>query len=189
MSRRLRAVIFGRLGAGKGTQCAHLVEAYATPHISTGDMLRAAVAEHTEFGRQANEFMKAGNLVPDPVIIGVVQERLAKPDVANHGFLLDGFPRTQPQAVALIAAIGLDGLDLVIDIDVPIPIVTERMKGRGRSDDTEEAIARRLELYERETEPVLAWFDTQGKLETVDGVGTEDQVFARLRKAIEKRLA
>ena len=189
MTGRLRAVIFGRQGAGKGTQCALLVAAYGTPHISTGDMLRLAVAEGTEFGRKANEFMAAGNLVPDEVIIGVVAERLAKADVTAHGFLLDGFPRTQAQAAALMDTIGQGGLDVVIDIDVPIPIVTERMKGRGRSDDTDEAIARRLELYERETAPVLAWFESLGKLERLNGVGSEDEVFGRLRTVIEKRLA
>jgi len=186
---RLRAVIFGRQGAGKGTQSARLVERFGTPHISTGDMLRAAVAEGTEFGRKANDYMSAGNLVPDEVIIGVVRERLAKPDTAEHGFLLDGFPRTLGQAEVLLELCGPDGLDAAIDIDVPIPVVTERMKLRGRDDDTDEAIARRLELYEKETGPVLALFETRGLLVSVDGVGTEAEVFGRLLAALEPRLS
>ena len=188
MNRRLRVVIFGRQGAGKGTQCVRLVEKYGSPHISTGDMLRAAVAEKTEFGRKADEFMSAGELVPDAVIIGVVAERLAKDDVQSAGFLLDGFPRTLPQAEALVKAIGIDSIDAVVDLDVPLPIVTGRMKARGRADDTDEAIARRLNLYELETAPVLEWFATRGKLSRVNGVGEEPEVFDRLVEAIESRL-
>ena len=151
-------------------------------------MLRSAVAERTEFGRQADAYMSAGDLVPDSVIIGVVTERLAKQDVLRNGFLLDGFPRTLPQAEALIHAIGIDGIDAVVDLDVPLPIVTARMKGRGRADDTDEAIARRLSLYEAETTPVLDWFAARGKLTRVNGVGEESEVFDRLVEAIEGRL-
>jgi adenylate kinase len=183
----LRAVIFGRQGAGKGTQSVRLAERYGVPHISTGDMLRAAVAEGTAFGRRADEFMSAGNLVPDEVMIGVVRERLAKPDAVQHGFLLDGFPRTQGQAEELLGITGPDGIDAAINLDVPLDVVTQRMKSRGRADDTDEAIARRLELYEQETAPVLAWFDGKGLLVSVDGVGDEDEVFERLTTAIDKR--
>jgi adenylate kinase len=188
MAGRLRAVIFGRQGAGKGTQSIRLSAHYGAPHISTGDMLRAAVSEGTEFGRKADEYMSQGNLVPDDVMIGVVRERLAKPDAVERGFLLDGFPRTLGQAEALLDITGMDGLEVVIDLDVPVDVVTERMKGRGRADDTEEAITRRLALYEKETSPVLAWFEAKGKLVTVDGVGAEDEVFARLQAAIDQRL-
>ena len=182
----LRAVIFGRQGAGKGTQSVRLAEQYGVPHISTGDMLRAAVEEETEFGRKADGFMSAGNLVPDEVMVGVVRERLAKPDASEHGFLLDGFPRTQGLAEELLGITGSSGIDAAINLDVPLDVVTDRMKQRGRADDTEDAIARRLELYERETAPVLAWFDDKGLLVTVDGVGTEEEVFGRLQKALEK---
>ncbi|MPY92701.1 MAG: adenylate kinase [Acidimicrobiia bacterium] len=188
MAGRLRAVIFGRQGAGKGTQSARLSAHYGAPHISTGDMLRAAVSEGTEFGRKADEYMRGGNLVPDDVMIGVVRERLAKPDAVEGGFLLDGFPRTLGQSEALLDITGDDGIDVVIDLDVPLDVVTARMKGRGRADDTDEAIARRLELYEKETGPVLAWFERRGKLVTVDGVGTEEEVFARLSAAVDRRL-
>jgi adenylate kinase len=185
---RLRAVIFGRQGAGKGTQSARLAAKYGSPHISTGDMLRAAVVEGTTFGRRADACMQAGELVPDEVMIGVVRERLAKADAQEHGFLLDGFPRTEAQADALLHNVGLDRLDIVINLDVPLDVVTARMKSRGRDDDTDEAIARRLELYERETAPVLDWFDQQGLLVHVDGVGTEEEVLDRLTAAIDSRL-
>jgi adenylate kinase len=184
----LRAVIFGRQGAGKGTQCLRLSEEYGAVHISTGDMLRAAVAEGTEFGRKADDYMSAGNLVPDDVMIGIVRERLAKPDAAAGGFLLDGFPRTRAQAEALLKVAEPEGLNVVLNLDVPLDVVKARMLGRGRKDDTPEAIARRLDLYERETTPVLGWFEDRGLLVTVDGVGTEDEVFARLRKAIDAKV-
>ena len=185
---RLRAVLFGRQGAGKGTQCVQLAAKYGSPHISTGDMLRAAVSEGTQFGRRADACMQAGELVPDEVIIGIVRERLAKPDAVRHGFLLDGFPRTSAQAEALLEAMGPEGLDVVINLDVPLDVVTARLKGRGREDDTDEAIARRLELYERETAPVLQWFDDKGLLVQVDGVGTEEEVLDRLTAVIDSRL-
>ncbi len=188
MARRLRAIIFGRQGAGKGTQSARLSDHYGALHISTGDMLRAAVAEGTEFGRKADEYMRGGNLVPDDVMIGIVRERLGKADAIDQGFLLDGFPRTLAQAEALLEITGDDGLDAVLDLDVPLDVVTARMKGRGRADDTDEAISRRLELYEKETSPVLQWFDGRGKLVQVDGVGSEPEVFDRIVSAIDARL-
>jgi adenylate kinase len=186
---RLHAVLFGRQGAGKGTQCARLAAKYGSPHISTGDMLRAAVAEGTQFGRRADACMQAGELVPDEVMIGVVRDRLAKPDAREHGFLLDGFPRTEAQADALLHHVGLERLDVVINLDVPIDVVTARMKSRGRADDTDEAIARRLDLYEQETSPVLDWFDRKGLLVHVDGVGSEEEVLDRLTSAIDARLS
>jgi adenylate kinase len=152
-------------------------------------MLRAAVAEGTEFGRKAEQFMSAGNLVPDDVMIGVVRERLAKSDAVERGFLLDGFPRTLAQAEALLESTGDADLDVVLNIDVPLDVATERMKGRGRADDTEEAIARRLELYEQETAPVLDLFEDRKLLVTVDGVGSEEEVLERLSKAIDARLS
>jgi adenylate kinase len=182
-----RLVILGRQGSGKGTQCARLVDHYGTLHVSTGDMLRAAVADGTELGKKADSIMKSGGLVPDDIMNGVVAERLAKPDIAKHGVLLDGFPRTPSQAEALERILGKDGIDAAINLDVPVDVVTERMLSRGREDDTTEAIARRLELYEQQTAPLIAWFRKRGLLVTVDGLGTEEEVFARLRTAIDKR--
>ncbi len=179
-----RLVILGKQGAGKGTQCALLVEHYGIPHISTGDMLRAAVAEGTPLGLQAKAVMDAGDLVSDELILGIVEERLAQPD-AEAGFLLDGFPRTAAQADGLTELLAPGSIDLAVNIDVPDAVVTERMLGRGRADDTPEAIARRLELYAAETAPLLEYFGGQGRLVTVDGLGSEDEVQARIVDAID----
>jgi adenylate kinase len=184
--RPLRLVILGRQGSGKGTQCARLVEHYGTNHVSTGDMLRAAVSEGTELGRKAQAVMDAGNLVSDDIMIGIVAERLAKADVESGGVILDGFPRTPSQADALAKIVGPEGLDAAINLDVPVEVVRARMQQRGRIDDTPDAIDRRLELYERETAPLLDWFDGRGLLVRVDGLGSEDEVFDRLVTAIEK---
>jgi adenylate kinase len=184
----VRLVIFGRQGAGKGTQCLNIVNTYGVAHISTGDMLRAAVAAGTDMGLRAKEVMDAGGLVGDDIINGIVADRITEPDAAGPGFVLDGYPRTLPQAEALLAALGEDGLDAVINLDVPLDEVTARMKGRGREDDTDEAIERRLALYEQETRPVLDFFDEQGLLVTVDGLGTEEEVSSRLIAAINEHL-
>jgi len=178
-------VILGRQGSGKGTQAALLAERYGVVHVSTGDMLRAAVAAGTELGLRAKAVMDAGNLVGDDIMIGIVGERLADNDIQAHGVLLDGFPRTTAQADALAEILGGTGPDLAINLDVPIAEVTERMLARGRDDDTEEAISRRLGLYEAETAPLLAWFEERGRLTVVDGLGTEDEVFARLSEVID----
>lgn len=185
MTKRVRLVIFGRQGAGKGTQCALLVQRYGAIHISTGDILRAAVAEGTAFGRQADAYMSAGNLVPDAVMIGIVQDRMAQADVVEHGFLLDGFPRTEAQAQALVERMGPIGIDLALNVDVPLEVVRERIAGRNRADDTAEAVERRLQDYEAKTMPAVRWFATIGKLVEVDGVGSEAQVFERLSEVID----
>ena len=180
-----RLVILGKQGAGKGTQCGLLVEHYGIPHISTGDMLRAAVEEGTDLGLRASATMEAGELVSDELILGIVEERLAHQD-AQLGFLLDGFPRTEPQAQGLIAMLAPNGIDVAIDISVPDDVVTERMLARGRDDDTPDAIQRRLELYQAETAPLLEFFSSRGVLTSVDGLGTELEVQARVVDAIEK---
>lgn len=177
-------VILGRQGSGKGTQAAMLAERYGVIHISTGDMLRAAVGAGTELGLRAKAVMDAGDLVGDDIMIGIVDERLAADDIQSHGVLLDGFPRTTAQADALAGILGGTGPDLAVNLDVPIEEVTQRMLARGRDDDTEEAIARRLELYEAETAPLLAWFEERGSLTVINGLGTEDEVLARLVEAI-----
>ena len=184
-------VILGRQGSGKGTQAARLVEAYSPVHVSTGDMLRAAVAAGTELGRRAGALMDAGNLVGDDLINGIVAERLAQPDVVEHGFLLDGYPRTPDQAAAMEGFLAEAGttLDGAVNLDVPVDEVTARMLARGRADDTEEAIRRRLDLYEAETAPLLAWFADRGLLDVVDGIGDEDVVFGRLSTVIDARLS
>ncbi len=178
-------VILGRQGSGKGTQAALLSKRYGVVHISTGDMLRASVAAGTELGLRAKAVIDAGNLVGDDIMIGIVDERLSADDIGGHGVVLDGFPRTTAQADALAEILGQSGPDLAINLDVPIAKVTERMLARGRDDDTEEAISRRLELYEAETAPLLAWFETRGCLAVVDGLGTEGEVLARISAAID----
>ena len=198
-------ILVGPPGAGKGTQAARLVEKLAIPHISSGDMLRAAVKEGTELGKQADVIMKAGKLVPDDVVIGMILDRIAKPDCAN-GFMLDGFPRTLPQAEALDAALAKAGkaLDKVVLIEVADELIIERTTGRRsdpatgriyhikydpppaglavqqRADDTAEACEKRLVKYHNETEPVLPLYAKHGILKRVDGVGSPDEVTARL---------
>ena len=184
-------VILGRQGSGKGTQAARLVEAYSPIHVSTGDMLRTAVAAGTGLGREAGALMDAGDLVGDDLINGIVAERLAQSDVVEHGFLLDGYPRTPDQAAAMEGFLSEAGktLDGAVNLDVSVDEVTARMVARGRADDTEEAIRRRLDLYESETVPLLAWFADHGLLDVVDGMGDEDVVFGRLSAAIDARLS
>jgi adenylate kinase len=178
----MRLIVFGRQGAGKGTQCQKLSAHLGVPHISTGDMLRAAVEEGTEVGRTAETYLKGGHLVPDDVMADVVAERLDKED-AQQGFLLDGFPRTLPQAEALLEI--LDGsVDVVVNLDVPVPVVRQRMIERNREDDTPEAIDTRLAAYEADTIPVMELFQQRGELVVVDGEGGIDEIFARLSTAL-----
>ena len=183
-------VILGRQGSGKGTQSLRLAAQYGCVHLSTGDVLRAAVEEGTDLGQQAAGIMNAGGLVGDDVMIPLVAERVAKPDIISDGVLLDGFPRTADQARGLeviFAELGQE-LTIAINLGVSVEEVTRRMIARGREDDTEEAIARRLTLYEEQTAPLLDWFAERDLLSTVDGLGEEDQVFSRLRDAIDGRM-
>ena len=186
----VRLVILGRQGSGKGTQAARLVGAYGPVHISTGDMLRTAVKSGTPLGLQAKALMDSGDLVGDDLINSIVSERLAASDVEVQGFLLDGYPRTPDQATALEGFLAEAGtpLDTALNLEVPVDEVTARMVARGRADDTEEAIRRRLDLYESETAPLLAWFDERGLLDVVDGLGAEEAVFDRLSSVIDSRL-
>jgi adenylate kinase len=183
----VRLVILGRQGSGKGTQCLRLSESYGTIHISTGDILRAAVETQTELGKKAKLIMDAGDLVPDEIINGIVAERIEMKDVSESGFILDGYPRTSAQAQALEGELLSKGvsLDLAINLEVPVDEVTKRMLDRSRADDTKEAIIRRLEIYENETAPLLKWFEERNNLVLVDGLGTEDDVFSRLQKVID----
>lgn len=181
----LRLVIFGRQGAGKGTQCARLVVHFGIAHISTGDMLRAAVAAETDMGLKAQEVMSDGGLVGDDIMNGIVRDRLDLEDANSGGFVLDGYPRTVPQAEALSVILGKRELHAAVNIDVPLEEVTKRMKARGREDDTDEGITRRLDLYEKETQPVLDWFSARDRLVAVDGFDSEEVVWDRLITAIK----
>ena len=187
-STALRLVILGRQGSGKGTQAERIAAEFGCIHISTGDMLRAAVAAGTELGQQAEAVMNAGGLVGDDIMNGIVAERLAADDIMANGVLLDGFPRTSEQADALERICAEQGvaIDRAITLDVPVDIVRERMMARGREDDTPEAIDKRLSLYEEQTAPLLDWFGALDLLATVDGVGSEDEVFERISAAINR---
>jgi len=185
MANTTRLVIFGRQGAGKGTQCDRIVDHYGVIHLSTGDMFRAAVDQETELGKKVEPIMASGGLVPDEMTIGIVRERLAEPDVESKGFVLDGFPRTPIQAEALVEMLGEDSLTTVINLDVPLDEVKSRMKARGRGDDTDESIEQRLALYDSETVPTIDWFAERGMVVNVDGLGSEDEVAERVFAAID----
>ena len=213
----VRLIILGRQGAGKGTQCVRLSRHYVEPHISTGDMLRAAVKEESALGTKAKVFMDAGDLLPDEVMIGIVEERLDRPDARTRGYIRDGFPRTVPQAVALQQITAVRPLHLVVNLEVPRDLVLARIAGRRvcmdcgtnysvtdrpkrnwscdfcggdvvqRDDDTEDAVNRRLDLYESQTKPLIEFYSSTGDLVMVDGVGDPDEVLLRLVATIDAR--
>src|SRR5262249_28234063 len=209
MSRGPRLVLLGKQGAGKGTQAALLSERYGIEHVSTGDLFRAAAAAGTPAGKAAEQYMKRGDLVPDDLTLRIVEERFAEDGLVDRGFVLDGFPRTLAQAEKLEAVLGGHPLDLVINLDVPTDIVLDRIAGRRvcencgttyhvnappkhdwtcdvcggkvvqREDDTEEAVMRRLELYEEETVPIVDFYRRLDKLVVVDGTGSGGDVSPR----------
>jgi adenylate kinase len=213
-----RLIVLGRQGAGKGTQCGRLAAHLGIPHISTGDLFRAAIAARTELGLQAKEFVDQGALVPDDLVIDLVADQLGGTTARRSGYLLDGFPRTRAQGQALFEVLGAGAADLAVEIDVPTRAVLPRLAARRvcrdcgavssapdgvthhlacecggiaerRADDTEEAIARRLALYDEESGPLLLWLHAEGLLVTVDGLGSPDAVFERLVTAVDPRLA
>lgn len=177
MGRRL--LLVGPPGAGKGTQAGLLATAIGIPHISTGEMLRDHVARQTPLGERAKAIMEAGDLVPDEIVIAMVEERLSQDDAAC-GFLLDGFPRTAVQAEALAEQIADKPLEIVVNVDVDEDEIVKRNLARGRDDDTEEAIRNRLVVYRNQTEPLIAYYEDHGVLRRVDGIGTVEEVFGRI---------
>lgn len=185
-----RLLLLGPPGAGKGTQAQLLVERLGIPQISTGDMLRAAVAAGTEVGAKAKSFMDAGKLVPDEVVIGVAEERLRQPD-ARQGFILDGFPRTVAQAEALDGLLGRLGsqLERCISIEVESEELVKRLLRRaeieGRSDDNEVAIRTRMREYTEKTEPLISYYRGRGVLAEVDGQGGVEEIAQRIQRALE----
>jgi adenylate kinase len=209
-------VVLGKQGAGKGTQAVALSHHYVVPHIATGDMLRAHVRGGTDLGHKAKSIMDSGELLSDEMIIEMVAERLWSADVRARGFVLDGCPRTVHQAKMLAEILDVDELDAALDIDVPTQEVLARLAQRRvcsdcgtnystsspprinwtcdicfgevvqREDDTEEAISRRLQLYERETEPLIEWYREHEQLVKVEGVGSPDMVLRRIIEAVEE---
>lgn len=184
-----RLLLLGPPGAGKGTQAERLVRGLGIPQISTGDMLRAAVAAGTPVGRQAKAFMDRGDLVPDDVVIGVAEERLRQPDAAK-GFILDGFPRTAAQAEALDAMLARLGVQLErcvalrVDEDELVERLLKRAEIEGRTDDNEETIRHRMRVYREKTRPLIDYYTARGVLQEVDGEGSVDEVSARIQEAL-----
>lgn len=188
----MRLVLFGAPGSGKGTQATRLREHYQVPHISTGDLLRAAVAAGTALGLKAKAVMEAGQLVSDDIVLGMLEERLSKPDTAS-GFILDGYPRNLAQADALEALLARidQPLHIAVQLEVPTDLLVDRIAGRakaeGRADDTPEAVRARLEVFNQQTAPVADYFRQRSRLAVVDGVGSMDDVFERIVAAISTR--
>ena len=212
-----RLVVLGKQGAGKGTQCVRLSHHYVVPHVSTGDMLRAAVKQGTPLGLKAKDQMDRGELLGDDLIMDMVEERLQESDVRARGFVLDGCPRTVAQAERLAAVLAPFDLDLAIDIEIHTGQVLRRLAARRvcidcganyslsspplinwtcdvcggevvqREDDTEEAISRRLELYEHQTAPLIDWYRSRNQLQSVPGTGSPDAVTRRMVRVIEER--
>jgi adenylate kinase len=213
-----RLVLLGKQGAGKGTQASRLADHYGVVDLATGDLFRAAARDGTPFGLEAQRYMDKGDLVPDDIVIGVVEELLLRDQTLERGFVLDGFPRTVRQAEELERVLADHPLDLVIDLDVPTEIVLHRIAGRRvcvncgatyhvdsppkknwtcdvcgsdvvqRDDDTEDAVMRRLELYEMQTLPLIQFYRRRAKLAHVDGTGETDQVFRALTATVDQRV-
>ncbi len=176
----MRVVLLGPPGAGKGTQAVQLAEKLGVPHISTGELFRHNISEGTPLGVRAKNYLDAGELVPTSLTNDLVDDRLNDADAAA-GFILDGFPRTIDQAKALHDMLERRGLklDAVLEFKVPEEELVERLKGRGRADDTEDVIRNRFRVYRDETAPLLDYYQGEHELKTVDAVGTFDEVFGR----------
>jgi adenylate kinase len=186
-------ILLGPPGAGKGTQAKVLVDKYGVVQLSTGDMLRAAVASGSELGKEAKAVMDAGKLMPDDIMVGIISARIAEPDCAN-GFILDGFPRTTAQADALDKMLEEKGLPLnhVIEISVNDAVLIDRINSRvaetpeaeRRDDDNAETLKRRLDVYHEQTAPILPYYDSRGMLTKVDGMQAIDEVSQQIEAII-----
>jgi adenylate kinase len=193
----MRLVLLGPPGAGKGTQAAELSKVRTIPHVATGDIFRANVREGTELGTKAKEYMDRGDLVPDEVVIGMVMDRITEPDCAE-GFILDGFPRTVAQAEALDRrlrkpSVPQDPLDAALNFEITEEELFRRLVTRAekehRSDDAEEIVRHRLEVYHANTKPLVDYYERHGVLVTVDGMGAIEEVNRRIRDSLEQRVS
>lgn len=218
MGHRTRLIVLGRQGAGKGTQCARLAARLGVPHVSTGDLFRAEAAAGTELGLRAAQYLEAGNLVPDELVLELVASRLGGPQGRAAGYLLDGFPRTLPQGQALFEVLGAEAVDVAVELHVPTSVVLPRLEARRvcydcgatssarpgdpeigicgrcggkvgrRTDDNEQAIRRRLAAYERQSRPLLKWLEEMRLLVRVDGIGDPDTVHHRMVEAVRAKV-
>ena len=185
----LNIVMLGAPGAGKGTQAVRIAETHGIPHISTGEMLRGAIAAGSELGQKVKEIVESGALVPDELVVEVIRERLAQPD-AENGFVLDGFPRTIGQAEALDLLLSELGrpLEIVLELELAEETAVERMLGRaadqGRAYDTPEVIKNRFEVYRRQTEPLSNYYRSTGILVAIDSSPGMDEVFAEIERVL-----
>ncbi len=185
----MRLVLLGAPGSGKGTQAARLKDYLNVPHISTGELLRAAVTAGTALGLQAKTVMEAGGLVSDDVVLGMLEERLLQPDTGN-GFILDGYPRNLVQANALndLLIKLKQPVDIAVQLDVDTELLVNRLAGRAkaedRADDSPESVRKRLGVYETQTAPVVDFYRNLGKLAHLNGVGSLDEVFTRITEAL-----
>ncbi len=185
----MRLVLLGAPGSGKGTQAEILKAELGVPHVSTGDLLRAAVKAASPLGLKAKAVMEAGQLVSDDIVLAMLEERLAQPDAVG-GFILDGYPRNVAQCEALQALLARIGqpLEVAIKLDVPSELIVARIAGRaaaqGRKDDTPDVVRDRLRVYTEQTEPVAGYFAKEGKLKLVDGVGELAEVSRRILAAL-----
>jgi adenylate kinase len=181
----VRVVLLGPPGAGKGTQAGRLAEKLGIPQISTGELFRRNIEDGTKLGLEAKRYLDAGDLVPSDLTNQLVDDRLSDADAAN-GFILDGYPRSLEQAKALHEMLGRRGTDIdaVLEFRVSREELFQRLKGRGRADDTDDVILNRMNVYRDETAPLLEYYS--GELKTVDAVGTMDEVFARALHALGK---
>ncbi len=185
----MRLVLLGPPGSGKGTQASRLKDYLQVPHISTGDLLRAEVAAGSPLGLAAKEIMARGELVSDDILLGMLEARFSRPDTAG-GFILDGYPRNLAQARALGELLERIGqpMDCAVQLDVDSELLVQRIAGRaaaeGRADDTPDSVRTRLKVYDDQTAPVIEYYRQHGQLTVVDGVGSLDDVFARLVEAL-----
>ncbi|MBO6584805.1 MAG: adenylate kinase [Gracilimonas sp.] len=183
----MNIILFGPPGAGKGTQAKLLQDEFNIPHLSTGDIFRAAIKNKTPLGVKVKSILDSGELVPDQTVVDLVADELSK-DKYQEGYILDGFPRTVVQAEAFDAFLekNNDELDAFILLSVPEEELIKRIlsRGEGRSDDTEEKVKTRLQVYREETQPVMKHYEKQGKVQEIDGIGTIDEIFGRIKNAL-----
>jgi adenylate kinase len=185
----MRIVIFGPPGAGKGTQAKLISEEYEIPHLSTGEIFRSAIKNETPLGKEVKSILDSGDLVPDDKVVALVEEEL-KDAKYDDGYILDGFPRTVPQAEAFDKILDENNrsLDAFLQLQVPEEELIERILSRGenRSDDTPEKVKNRLQVYWKETQPVLKHYKKQGIVKEVDGVGTINEIFNRIKNTLNQ---